>query len=133
MSDNSLKIFFYYCANSLAPEAIRAGLSEQGRDMLKIISLPCSGKLELIYLLKSFETGADGVVLVTCRKGECRHLEGNLRAGKRAEAVDVFLEEIGLGRGRMMLIRKDAEESIEQIIRKIDDFSARIKDMKHGT
>ena len=48
--------------------------------MLKTISLPCSGKVDIPYLLKAFETGADGVAIVTCQKNECRHFEGNLRA-----------------------------------------------------
>ena len=54
--------------------------------MIKTISLPCSGKVDIPYLLKAFETGADGVAIVTCKKNECRHFEGNLRAHKRAEA-----------------------------------------------
>ena len=102
--------------------------SEMDNDELKIISLPCSGKIDVLYLIKAFETGADGVVVVTCRKGECRYLEGNLRAQKRAEAVDALLEEIGLSRGRMAVIQLK-EGGTNQLIREIEDFRAKIREL----
>ena len=99
--------------------------SEQG-DELRAIPLPCSGKIDILYLIKAFETGADGVAIVACKQGECRYLEGNLRALKRAEAVDTLLEEIGLGKGHMVIIQVN-DGGIEQIIHEVDDFRARIK------
>ena len=65
---------------------------------------PVPGKVDIPYLIKAFETGADGVVIVTCKKNECRHFEGNLRAHKRAEAVESLLEEIGMSAGRMAVV-----------------------------
>ena len=99
--------------------------SEQG-DEVKVMPLPCSGKVDILYLMKAFETGADGVVIVACKQGECRYLEGNLRARKRAEAVDVLLEEIGLGKGHTAIIQMN-DGGIEQVIREVDDFRTRIR------
>jgi coenzyme F420-reducing hydrogenase delta subunit len=96
-------------------------------NRLKTISLPCSGKLELIYLLKAFESGADGAMLVTCKEGECRYLEGNLRAQKRSEAVSALLEETGFGSGRMKLVRQN-EGGLQQIIDEIDSLTEAIRD-----
>jgi coenzyme F420-reducing hydrogenase delta subunit len=48
-------------------------------------------------ILKAFETGADGLALVTCPKNECHYLEGNLRAPKRVEEANCLLEEAGMG------------------------------------
>ena len=77
-------------------------MADLGEDVggatVKTIGLPCSGKVDVPYLLKALETGADGVVIVACKKKECRHLEGSLRAHKRAEAVESLLEEIGSAR-----------------------------------
>ncbi|MFC2046651.1 hydrogenase iron-sulfur subunit [Chloroflexota bacterium] len=98
--------------------------SKQG-DELKTIPLPCSGKVDILYLTKAFETGADGVAIVTCKQGECRYLEGNLRARKRAEAVNALLEEIGLGKERMVIIQVN-DGGIEQIISEIEDFRTKI-------
>jgi len=127
MIDRPLKIYIFYCANSIDPEVLRQCCGLQGNDLVQSVSLPCSGKLELIYMLKTFETGADGAVLITCPEGECRHLEGNLRAHKRAQAVRTLLEEIGLTRERMHVTHFDKEGQAEQIASEIKYFSTRIR------
>jgi len=127
MSNRPLEIYLFHCSNSLDTEALRRSLGEHEKDnTFKIISLPCSGKLELIYLLKAFESGADGVVLITCKHGECRYLEGNLRAQKRTEAVRTLLEEIGLDKGRMKLIQLE-DGGVKSVIDEIDGFIERIR------
>ena len=127
MISQSIKIYLFCCSSSFDPEELARGCREQGNE-LKLIPLPCSGKVDILYLTKAFETGADGVAIVTCKPGECRYLEGNLRARKRAEAVDTLLDEIGLGRGRMVIIQMD-DNGIEQVIRRVDDFCTNIKNL----
>lgn len=128
MNNQQLKLYIFCCSTSLDTEELAHLLSEFDGGTLKVISLPCSGKVDVLYLIKAFETGADGVVVVTCKEGECSYLEGNLRAHKRAEAVDSLLEEIGLGRGRMAVIEmKDGGP--EQLIREIQDFLLEIKEI----
>jgi coenzyme F420-reducing hydrogenase delta subunit len=98
---------------------------EPGVELTAVL-LPCSGKIDILYLTKAFETGADGVAVVMCPEGECRYLEGNLRARKRAEAVDALLEEIGLGKGRVAVIQmKDGGAG--QAVQELADFLARVK------
>jgi coenzyme F420-reducing hydrogenase delta subunit len=125
MTNQSIKIYLFCCSSSFDPEELARGCREQGNE-LKAIPLPCSGKVDILYLTKAFETGADGVAIVACKQGECRYLEGNLRAQKRAEAVDALLEEIGLGRGRMVIIQMD-DRGVERVIRKVEDFCANIR------
>jgi F420-non-reducing hydrogenase iron-sulfur subunit len=126
MNPRALKTYVFYCSNNLAANQFASlGHSPQG-DTIKTISLPCSGKVDVPYLIKAFETGADGAAIVTCQKNECRHLEGNLRAQKRSEAVLSLLEEIGLGQGRMSVIMLD-EGGVEQGLREIKDFLTKIK------
>ena len=125
MTNQSIKIYLFCCSSSFDPEELARGCRERGNE-LKAIPLPCSGKVDILYLTKAFETGADGVAIMTCKQGECRYLEGNLRARKRAEAVDTLLEELGLGKGHMVFIQmKDG--GIEQVIHEVDDFRAKIK------
>ena len=127
MNNRPLEIYIFHCSNSLDREAFRRSFSrsEMG-DQLKTISLPCSGKLELIYLLKAFESGADGVVLITCKHGECRYLEGNLRAEKRVGAIRTLLEEIGLDKGRMKLIQQE-DGGVQSVINEIEGFIEKIR------
>ncbi len=86
-----------------------------------MISLPCSGKVDIPYMIKAFETGANGVLVITCPEGKCHNLEGNLRAKKRVQAVDSLLEEMGMGKGRIGVIQLE-EGDTERIIEKIEEF-----------
>jgi len=129
MNSRPLKIYLFFCSNSFDTDAARRYCSKQEGEELKAISLPCSGKVDLLYLIKAFETGADGVMVITCKHDGCRYLEGNLRAVRRAEAVDSLLEEIGLGGGRMKVIQPKEEGNVEQIIREVDNFRAKISNL----
>jgi coenzyme F420-reducing hydrogenase delta subunit len=128
MTNKPLKIYLFYCTNSLDTDALRTNLPDRGGDTLKTVSLPCSGKVNLLYLLKAFETGADGVMLVTCKKGECSFLEGNLRAHRRAEAVDSLLKEIGPGTGRMKVIQQEGKGGLEHILTEMETLRRDIQD-----
>ena len=106
--DDRPHICMFFCDNCLDRGQVANVCSQLGVDSRMAIRLPCSGKVNIQYLVKAFETGADGVVLLTCEMGECRHLEGNRRAKKRAEAVDSLLDEIGIGTGRVAAGEKAA-------------------------
>jgi coenzyme F420-reducing hydrogenase delta subunit len=127
---SSLKMYVFYCSNSLDESQLADGLSGLEGITVKTIGLPCSGKVDIPYLVKAFETGADGAVLVTCKESECKHLEGNMRAGKRVEAVESLLEEIGMGKGRVAFIRvKDKEGSVELTVSEIKKFFEKVKNL----
>ena len=88
MKDQSKQISLFYCSNSLQEEDLSI-LCSKIKD-IKIISigLPCSGKVNLLYLLKAVETGSDGVLVVSCKFSDCKYLQGNYRARKRIEFID---------------------------------------------
>jgi F420-non-reducing hydrogenase iron-sulfur subunit len=71
---------------------------------VRIIHTPCTGKIELEYILDAFERGVDGVLVVGCLEGGCHFTEGNIRARKRAERVCSILDEIGLGSERLKMV-----------------------------
>lgn len=98
-----MKICVFYCSNNLDASRL-ASLDEELAGAVTTIALPCSGKVDVPYLVKALETGADGVAVVACPKAECRHFEGSARAHKRVEAVEELLEEIGVGKGRMTVL-----------------------------
>jgi coenzyme F420-reducing hydrogenase delta subunit len=128
MNPRALKTYVFYCSNNLAADQLASlGHGLEG-DTIKTISLPCSGKVDVPYLIKAFETGADGVAIVTCPKNECRHFEGNLRANKRAEAVESLLEEIGLPAGRMAVF-ECGQQSVGQVIGEIKQFIDRVRNL----
>jgi F420-non-reducing hydrogenase iron-sulfur subunit len=125
IDQKKLKLHIFYCSNCLDSGDFDR-LPREGEDVeYTIISLPCSGKADLLYLLKAFETGADGLALVTCPKNECHYLEGNLRAPKRVEEANRLLEEMGMGHDRVMVLPLNGNGSGE-IIAKLAAFREKI-------
>ena len=97
-------IVAFCCENSAYRAADLAGSKKEGYPPnIKICRLPCSGKLEVIHILKAFEEGADGVFVFACHPDSCRFLTGNVRAGKRIAYVHGLLEKIGIERERVEL------------------------------
>ena len=128
MNQRALKTYVFYCSNNLASDQLASLCHGSQGDTIKTISLPCSGKVDVPYLIKAFETGADGVAIVTCPKSECRHFEGNLRAHKRAEAVESLLEEIGLPAGRMAVF-ECGQQGVERVLGEIRQFIERVRNL----
>lgn len=91
-----------YCADSAA--AMAGSQRMQYPAGVRIISTPCTGKLEMEHVLEAFEKGVDGILIVGCLEGDCHFVEGNLRAHKRTERIRSILEEIGLGAERLKMV-----------------------------
>lgn len=75
---------------------------------VRIIHVPCTGKLEMEHILEAFEKGADGVLVAGCLEGGCHFLEGNLRARRRIGFVRATLDEIGVGGERLRMVNLSA-------------------------
>jgi coenzyme F420-reducing hydrogenase delta subunit len=91
-----------YCAFSAA--ALAGSKRMQYPSGVRIMSVPCTGKLEMEHILEAFEKGVDGVLIVGCLEGGCHYVEGNLRARKRTDRIRDVLDEIGLGSGRLQMV-----------------------------
>ena len=128
MNHHAMKVYFFYCSNHIEAGQLSVLGRGDGRDTIKTISLPCSGKLDVLYLIKAFETGADGVAIVTCKKNDCRNFEGNLRARKRAEAVEALLEEIGVAAGRMAVF-ECGKHDVGSVLDEIKQFIEGVRNL----
>jgi coenzyme F420-reducing hydrogenase delta subunit len=77
---------------------------------VKIILVPCTGKVDVIHMLRAFQKGADGVYCVGCLEGTCHYNEGNFRCRERVEHVRLLLEEIGLEKDRARMYNLSSGE-----------------------
>ena len=77
---------------------------------IKIIRVPCTGKVDVIHLLRAIQKGADGVYCVGCLEGACHYNEGNLRCRERVEHVRQMMEEIGLEAERVRMYNLSSGE-----------------------
>ena len=77
---------------------------------IKIIRVPCTGKVDLIHLLRAFEKGADGVSVVGCMEGDCHYNSGNFRAKKRVAQARKVLDSVGIGAERVQMYNLSSSE-----------------------
>jgi len=82
-----------------------------------IIEVPCSGKVDPIYMLKAFEKGADAVVVLACDQRLCATLEGAKRIHKRVDRTKALLAEAGIEPERVMLriVQRPALSSLDTL------------------
>jgi coenzyme F420-reducing hydrogenase delta subunit len=78
---------------------------------IKIILVPCTGKVDVIHMLRAFEKGADGVYVLGCIEGDCHFNNGNLRARKRVEQVAGILEKVGVEADRVAMYNLTSSEA----------------------
>lgn len=84
----------HYCAYAAADLA--GSLRLQYPPSVRVVKLPCTGKLDVLLVLDAFEHGADGVMVAGCMEGDCHYQLGNLNAKRRVRYVSKLLKEIGL-------------------------------------
>lgn len=122
------KIVVFYCSTNIDNADLLDAEEALGKDELKLIELPCSGKVNIPYLMKAFERGADGVMVVTCHPDQCHYIHGSFRAENRVQAVNDLIDEIGMGSGRIVLCSLD-DEGVSKVVQEIIRFRDVIKAM----
>lgn len=117
-----------FCCNHCSYEAAdRAGaLRKKYNGGIKIIRLPCTGRIEPEFILKAFEKGADGVLILGCHPGECRYKEGNITAFKRFVLLKEVLKNLGI-EDRIKLEWVGAGEA-DKFVNVVNDFAKIIEE-----
>ncbi|MBM4327004.1 MAG: hydrogenase iron-sulfur subunit [Deltaproteobacteria bacterium] len=96
----------HYCAYGAADLA--GSMRLQYPANIRIIRLPCSGKVTPIFLLRAFEKGADGVYVAGCMEGDCHFILGNLVAKPRVIYAKRLIAEVGLEPERLEMFNMSA-------------------------
>jgi coenzyme F420-reducing hydrogenase delta subunit len=115
----------YYCSNLFERNVAPAELVGLGmRDDVVLESVPCGGRIDPRYLLKAFEGGAGGVCVLTCPLGDCRLMEGNIRAMHRVKMARDYLAEAGIDPNAVEIIvpSERSEEALKAAVDKIASF-----------
>ena len=77
---------------------------------IRIIRVPCSGRVDPLLIVKSFQQGADGVLIAGCHPGDCHYSEGNYYARRRLALLHTLLEYIGIEKERFQIQWVSASE-----------------------
>jgi coenzyme F420-reducing hydrogenase delta subunit/ferredoxin len=77
---------------------------------VRMVRFPCTGRMSPLMILKTFELGADGVLVSGCHPGDCHYVEGNLYARRRFAVFRSLMEFVGLDLDRMHFAWVSASE-----------------------
>ena len=100
-----------HCAYAAADLA--GGKRQPYPAAIKIVELPCTGRIDVVNILHAFEDGADGVLIAGCLDGSCHYIKGNLYARLRLDYVRGLLGEIGLEPERARMINISAAMGVQ--------------------
>lgn len=77
---------------------------------IRIIRVPCSGRIDPLFIVKAFQGGADGVLIAGCHPGDCHYAEGNYHLRRRFALLRPFLDYLGIEKERFRLEWVSASE-----------------------
>lgn len=77
---------------------------------VKIVRVPCSGRVNPLFVLKCLTNGADGVLISGCHIGDCHYSEGNYYARRRFNVLKKFLDYMGIDPRRFQMSWVSASE-----------------------
>ena len=99
---------------------------------VRIVRVMCSGRVEPAFILKAFEKGADGVLVLGCHPGDCHYSEGNYKATRRMPMLKKLLSQMGIEDERLRMEWVSASEGdrfgaivdeMTEQVRKLGPFS----------
>jgi len=101
-----------------------AGVSRiQYPPNVRVIRVPCSGRINPLFVIKALQTGADGVLVSGCHPGDCHYISGNLYARRKFALLKSLLEYVGIEPERVQFSWVSAAEGVRfaEILEKVID------------
>ncbi|HEX3048313.1 MAG TPA: hydrogenase iron-sulfur subunit, partial [Bacillota bacterium] len=102
---------------------------------IRVIRVPCSGRINPLYIIKALADGADGVMVSGCHPGDCHYLSGNLHARRRFTVLKRLLTTAGIDPDRVHFTWVSASEGarfaavVEEVVSRIKRIGpSRLKD-----
>jgi F420-non-reducing hydrogenase iron-sulfur subunit len=123
------KIMAFVCKWCTYSGADLAGTSRMDyAPNVRMVRLPCSGRIDQQFLIKAFEQGVDGVIVSGCHPGDCHYNEGNYYARRRNLAFRQLLDFHGIDLRRLEFSWISAAEAIKWT-KVVDEFTAKIREI----
>lgn len=96
------KILAFLCNWCSYAGADLAGTSRiQYPPNIRIIRVPCSGRINPLFIIKALQIGADGVLVSGCHPGDCHYQTGNYLSRRKSATLRRFMEFLGIEEGRI--------------------------------
>lgn len=121
------KIVAFLCNWCSYAGADLAGTSRmQYPQNVRIIRVPCSGRVDPLFVVKAFQDGADGVMVLGCHPGDCHYQQGNYFAQRRYALMHRLLEFTGIETGRLFVEWVSASEG-KKFAQVVTDFTEKVR------
>ena len=106
------KIVAFLCNWCSYAGADLAGISRlQYPPNVRVIRVPCSGRINPLYIMKALQEGADGVLVSGCHPGDCHYISGNLVARRKFALLKRLLDYVGIESDRVQFSWVSAAEA----------------------
>ena len=126
MNENP-KIIAFLCNWCSYTGADLAGTSRMKyASYVRVIRVMCSGRVDPTFVIKSFQEGADGVLICGCHPGDCHYHEGNYKCLRRFHLLQKYIKQMGIQPERLRLEWISASEGRE-FSELVNEFSESIK------
>jgi len=123
--ENKPNIALFQCKWCLYSEPDQDWVDHELPPSIHLVKLPCTGRINPLYILNAIQGGADGIVISGCLPEKCHYKEGNLSALRQHEEFLNFLDYIGYERSRVRFVWLDLQDR-GRIQRELADFEAEI-------
>jgi len=101
-----------------------AGVSRtQYPTNIRVVRVPCSGRVDPLFVMKSLQAGFDGVLVSGCHPGDCHYISGNYVARRRFTVLNSILEFAGIEPNRVQFSWISAGEGdrFAEVVKKITE------------
>ncbi|MCR4394010.1 MAG: hydrogenase iron-sulfur subunit [Dehalococcoidales bacterium] len=95
---------------------------------VRIIRVMCSARVEPAFILKAFQAGADGVLVLGCHPGDCHYQEGNYKTLRRIPLLKKLLSQMGIEPERVRLDWVSASEG-ERFARIVNEITESVRSL----
>lgn len=127
MSEWEPKIVAFFCNWCTYGAADLAGVGRmQYPPNIRVVRLPCSGRVSPKFILAALREGADGVWVSGCHPGDCHYLEGNFYARRKFTLLKSILEYMGVEPGRLHFSWISSAESTK-FVEVVNEVTSSIK------
>jgi coenzyme F420-reducing hydrogenase delta subunit len=113
-----------YCSYTAADLA--GSMRLQYPANVRIVKIPCTGRVDAIMLLRAFEEGADAVFVSVCQIGDCHFLKGNYRAKALVPGVKRMLAEVGIDPDRLEFFHVAASQA-QRWVEVVEEMTGRAR------
>ena len=121
------KIVAFLCNWCSYAGADLAGVSRlQYPPNLRIIRVPCSGRINPLFILRSLRQGADGVLVSGCHPGDCHYITGNYYARRKFALFKRLLDYAGVEPERVQFSWVSASEG-KKFAQVVNELTEQVK------